>query len=101
MSSYRYNGLGERLSQNGVNYTLDLNAGLTQVLSDNENSYLYGLGRISQTGNSTEYFLEGALGSVRQLANNAGEVTFAKSYDPYGDTHPPWHEYFRRLMRRA
>jgi hypothetical protein len=30
--SYVYNGLGDRLSQDGVNYTLDLNAGLTQVL---------------------------------------------------------------------
>jgi RHS repeat-associated protein len=30
------------------------------------------------------YFLGDALGSVRQLTNSAGEVTFAKSYDPYG-----------------
>lgn len=41
--SYTYNGLGDRLSQDGVNYTLDLNAGLTQVLSDETTSYTYGL----------------------------------------------------------
>ncbi len=41
--TYAYNGLGDRLSQNGVNYTLDLNSGLTLVLSDGTNTYLYGL----------------------------------------------------------
>ena len=44
--SYTYNGTGDRLSQraNGEPnyYTLDLNAGLTQVLADGTNTYLYG-----------------------------------------------------------
>ena len=45
----------------------------------------FGLGRISQqSGSTTEYFLGDALGSVRQLTDNAGEVTYAKAYDPYG-----------------
>ena len=84
-SSYLYNGLGDRLSQNGVNYTLDLNFGLTQVLSDGTTSYTYGLGRISQqSGNASEYFLGDALGSVRQLTDQAGAITYAASYDPYG-----------------
>ncbi len=52
VSSYQYNGLGDRLSQimNGqtTNYTLDLNTGLTQVLDDGTTTYTYGLGRISQ-----------------------------------------------------
>jgi RHS repeat-associated protein len=87
--SYTYNGLGDRLSQtvNGqvTNYTLDLNAGLTQVLSDGTTSYTYGLGHVSQqNGNTAEYFLGDALGSVRQLVNNTGNVTLGKSYDPYG-----------------
>jgi RHS repeat-associated protein len=83
--SYTYNGLGDRLSQNGVNYTLDLNAGLTQVLSDGTTSYTYGLGRISQqSGNAPEYFLGDALGSVRQLTDQTGAITYAASYDPYG-----------------
>ena len=57
VSSYRYSGLGDGLSQDGVNYILDLNpstgsgqvAGLPQVLSDGTNVYAYGLGRISQS----------------------------------------------------
>jgi len=62
-----------------------LNAGLTQVLSDGTNTYLYGNGRISQTNSTTEYFLGDALGSVRQLADPAGAVTLTQSYAPYGD----------------
>ena len=88
VSSYQYTGLGDRISQtmNGqpTNYTLDLNAGLTQVLADGTNSYLYGNGRISQTNTVTEYFLSDALGSVRQLTNASGAITYAKGYDPYG-----------------
>ncbi len=49
--SYGYNGLGDRLQQtvNGetTNYTLDLNAGLTQVLDDGTDTYLYGVDRIA------------------------------------------------------
>ena len=82
-------GLGDRLQQtvSGVttNYTLDLNAGLTQVLDDGTNVYTYGLGRISQSNTSTEYFLGDALGSVRQLVDTNAEVTLAKNYAPYGD----------------
>ena len=80
-----YGGLGDRHQQNSVNYTLDLNAGLTQVLSAGTNTYLYGNGRISQHATQTEYFLGDALGSVRQLADSAGAVTLTQSYAPYGD----------------
>ncbi len=87
--TYNYNGLGDRVKQivNGVptTYTLDLNAGLTQVLVDGTNTYLYGNGRIAQQSiTTTAYFLGDALGSVRQLANASGAVTLAKSYQPYG-----------------
>ena len=85
-STFSYNGLGDRLSQNGVNYTLDLNAGLTQVLSDGTNTYLYGLGRIAENqGGVNEYYLGDALGSVRQLVRDGGEITLARTYEPYGD----------------
>ena len=87
-SSYSYNGLGDRIRQtvNGqtTNYTLDLNAGLTQVLNDGTNAYVYGLGRIAQVNTTTEYFMGDALGSVRQLTNPSGSITYAKAYDPYG-----------------
>ena len=51
---FAFNGLGDRLSQtvNGytTNYTLDIAAGLTHVLSDGENVYLYGAARIGEQG---------------------------------------------------
>ncbi len=58
-----YNGLGDRLSQtlNGgvpTRYVNDPAAGLTQVLSDGTDTYLYGVGRLAQqpgTGN-LQYF---------------------------------------------
>ena len=89
-SSFVYNGLGDRVSQTvaGVvtTYTLDLAAGLTQVLADGTNTYLYGNGRIAQDdGVDFTYFLTDALGSVRQLADDSGTVTLVKSYEPYGD----------------
>ena len=86
---FQVDGLGDRHQQivDGAttNYTLDLAAGLTQVLDDGTNTYLYGNGRIAQAGSTTEYFLGDALGSVRQLAAQAGVVTLTQSYAPYGD----------------
>jgi RHS repeat-associated protein len=88
VSSYQYNGLGDRYTQTVNNqtttYVLDLNAGLTQVLDNGTNTYTYGLGRISQTNTVTEYFLGDALGSVRQMTNTAGDITLTKTYAPYG-----------------
>ena len=88
MSSYQYNGLNDRLQEtvNGstTTFTMDLNTGLTQALSDGTNTYIYGVGRIAQVNSITEYFLGDALGSVRQLTNASGAITYAKVYDPYG-----------------
>jgi RHS repeat-associated protein len=63
---------------------MDLNTGLTQALSDGTNHYIYGLGRIAQVNTTTEYFLGDALGSVRQLTDASGEITYSRAYDPYG-----------------
>lgn len=89
--SNRYNGLGDRVQQTvdsvTTNYSLDLAAGLTQVLSDGSNTYLYGLGRIGeQQPDGRLYHLGDALGSVRQLVDATGEVSLAQDYEPYGDT---------------
>ena len=89
MSSYRYNGLGDRLQETTIKqtttFTMDLNAGLTQALSDGTNSYIYGLDRVAQVqGETTEYFLGDALGSVRQMTDANAEITYASGYDPYG-----------------
>jgi len=57
-AQYTYNGLGDRVNQtvDGVqtNFLLDLNSGLTQVLSDSTTSYAYGIGRISQQSGNTQ-----------------------------------------------
>jgi hypothetical protein len=65
---------------------LDIASYLTQVLADGDSTYLYGLGRIGGEGTAGwQYHLGDALGSVRQLTDPSGAVTFAKSYRPYGD----------------
>ena len=88
--TYAYNGLGDRVSQTvgevTTTYTLDLNAGLTQVLSDGTNTYLYGYERIAQFSESeTGYFLGDSLNSVRQMTDEDGVVTLTKQYEPYGE----------------
>ncbi len=105
-TTFTYNGLGDRQKQvvcpavgpcNSANstvttYTLDLNAGLTQVLGDlstgatnSNNTYLYGYTRIAQyAGTTASYFLGDALNSVRQLTTVTASVTLARSYQPYG-----------------
>ena len=87
---YTYSGLGDRLKQiaDGVttDYTLDINAGLTQVLDDGTNKYLYGNQRISQIAETqTGYFLPDALGSIRQMTDPSADLTLARTYDPYGN----------------
>ncbi len=74
--SFGYNGLGDRYQQtiNGetITFTLDLAAGLTQVLDDGINTYIYGIGRIAQqTPSGAEYFLPDAIGS-RAPIDHAG-----------------------------
>ena len=87
-ASYSYSGLGDRLQEtvngNTTTFTMDLNTGLTQALSDGTNHYIYGLDRIAQVNSATEYFLGDALRSVRQLTDANAEITYAGAYDPYG-----------------
>ena len=87
--TYAYNGRGDRLQQTvgsvTTNYVLDLNAGLTQVLSDGTTTYLYGNGRVGEYNGIWTYYAADALGSVRQIVDASGTVQFAQSYEPYGD----------------
>ena len=89
-ASYTYNGLGNRLQQTvdsvTTTYSLDLAAGLTQVLADGDNTYLYGIGRIGEEQlDGWVYHHSDALGSVRQLTDESGAVTLVKGYKPYGE----------------
>ncbi len=89
-TTYAYNGLGDHLQQTvnsaTTTYAVDIAGGLTQVLFDGTNIYLYGAGRIAQQlASLTEYYLDDALGSVRQLTNSGGDVVLARAYDPYGN----------------
>jgi len=87
---YNYNGLGDRLqsilNDTATTYSLDLNSGLTQVLADGTNTYIYGLNRIAQVSETqTGYFLGDAQGSVRQVVDPQAEILLAQSYSPYGE----------------
>lgn len=88
--NYGYNGLGDRLEQTVNNitteYALDLASGLTQVLDDETNAYLYGVGRIAEEQpDGRQYYLGDALGSVRQLTDEVGDLSLVKSYLPFGE----------------
>jgi RHS repeat-associated protein len=88
--SYGHNEQENRLQQTvesvATTYLNDLNARLTQVLSDGTNTYLYGNGRLAQDDSENMgYFLGDALGSVRQLTDADGLVTLPQSYEAYGD----------------
>jgi YD repeat-containing protein len=87
--TFGYNGLGDRLLQNAngtyITDTLDLAAGLVQVLSEKKGTavttYVYGAGRLAQRANAgTEYFLADGLRSVRGLAGAGGSVTLQKCH---------------------
>lgn len=85
--AFRYE---QSINHTPTRYTLDLAAGLTQVLADEQNTYRYGLDRIAQvTGTDMDYYLPDALGSLRQLVSNSGDLTLAQSYAPFGSPFSP------------
>ena len=56
------------------------------MLDDGTYSYLYGNSRVAQyDASGAQYFLDDALGSVRQVVDSNGEVLLAQSYEPYGE----------------
>jgi YD repeat-containing protein len=96
-TTYAYNGYGDRYSQQVDNgaptfYTLDYNTSLTQVLAETTSgqttNYLTGIGQ--QTSAGWQYFNTDGLGSVRQMTDAAGAITYAASYEPYGTPFEQW-----------
>ena len=86
--TFAYNGLGDRLRQtiNTVpqNYTLDIVSGLTQVLSDEADSYLYGVGRIGQEGGWLAVPPGRRIGQRATGEPRADPVGYAQAFEPYG-----------------
>jgi len=89
---YTYNGDGVRVAMavDGVEtrWAQDT-VGLAQVLMETsggaETIYLYGHARLAQVeGDTFEWFLGDALGSVRQVVDDGGEVVLARDYSPFG-----------------
>jgi RHS repeat-associated protein len=100
-TGFTYNGAGDRVAKtvDGVTtaYVLDPAAGLTQVLQETTASqttrYLYGhdgstaltTGLLAQYDSGTwAYHVNDGLGSVRQLADTAGQVVQGYSFSPFG-----------------
>ncbi|MBN1582957.1 MAG: PKD domain-containing protein, partial [Anaerolineae bacterium] len=103
---YTYNGDGVRVAQNAdgvetrwvqtlashcTSYNRSSNSvcGLPQVLVETRGIestlYVYGPSRLAQMKtDSTGWFLGDALGSVRQLVDDSGDVVLARDYDSYG-----------------
>jgi len=78
-TTFAYKGLSDRLTQTvggqETTYTLDLAAGLTQVLNDETHTYLYGNTRLAQVPTSSEnsyaYFL---LATCDRHNHNPGNI---------------------------
>jgi len=95
VSSYDYDGLGNRVAQTvgGVTteYVLDVGSGLPEVIVATTGGssiyYVQVQGQVlAQNEASTwAYVLPDHLGSVRQLVDSDGQVTLAQSYDPFGN----------------
>jgi len=89
-ASYAYNGLGDRLQETvdgqTTTFTMDLNAGLSQVLSDGTNTYLYGLDLVAQQNGADDidYLLIDGLDSVRQIVRG-DSYGFVDLYFPAGN----------------
>jgi RHS repeat-associated protein len=93
-TTFEYDGLGNRMAQtvDGVTteYALDVAGGLPEVIvvttGGGSTRYVQVQGQIlaQQESDAWVYILPDHLGSVRQLVDDAGQVSLAQSYDPFG-----------------
>ncbi len=85
-----YDGLGNRLQMTAAGlttqYVLDGGRVLSANAAGNVTFYLYGLGPIGELTDAWNYSLPDGSNTPRQLVDANGEVTFAASYTPWGDT---------------
>ena len=86
-SVYNGDGLRDSVTYFGypTTYTWDVNRLVPQVLDDEVEQYLYGLGRISQVESThSHYYLTDGLGSTLALTDESGDVSNAYEYDVFG-----------------
>lgn len=85
--SYAYNGDGNRVQQDVLRYTLDLQPGLAQVIGDSaDNRYIHsprGI-HVVNDGAAWTYPLTDALGSVRGYTDAHSNVLSNVNYTPVG-----------------
>jgi RHS repeat-associated protein len=90
--SFAYDGAGMMASRtnglNTMNLVWDLGESPEALLSDGEDSYLYGPGGMTfeqiSSGEEPTYLHHDQLGSTRLLTNAEGKTTATFSYTPYG-----------------
>jgi RHS repeat-associated protein len=91
-----YTGLGSRtrlVAWSGgtpltTTYTVDLLQSariLRASAGSNATTYLYGLSPLGEFGSQTVYYLIDGFGSIRQAADQNGNVTLARIYEPFGE----------------
>jgi RHS repeat-associated protein len=91
-----YDGLGHRLSMTAytlgtsvtTNYSLDLTQNghpLSAASGGNSTVYLSGIGPLAEFTTSWSYSLPDGTNTPRQLTNDAGTITLAGRYTPWGD----------------
>jgi RHS repeat-associated protein len=92
--SYAYDGNGLRVSQTKGKTTTfltwDVHTGLPVVVSDEQNTYIYGPGSIPieqiQSKGTTLYLHHDQQGSTRMLTSSTGAIEAATTYDAYGNS---------------
>ncbi len=101
-TSYKYDGLGNRIQQTAnrvvTNYLLDLQPGLTKVLAattgTNTDHYIHapqgsnvpGIHVMQNNAGNWSYMAQDGLGSVRSEIDSLLKVSAAQNYAPYGET---------------
>jgi RHS repeat-associated protein len=89
-ADYAYDGNGNRVSATAggttTSYLWDGSSGLPSLVNDGTNSYLSadGLQATIDSGGTTSYALDDALGSVRGLTDSSGVLTGSTDYDAFG-----------------
>lgn len=86
-TDYAYDGDGLRSSKESTDYLYDRESGLPMMVDDGTNAYLHSGGALAAIDGSDDalYLLGDALGSVRGVTDEAGDLVGTSNYDVYGE----------------